>query len=106
MRTNVAPNVAHNQPSCYICSKPQHTVAHQSNRKHTMAPKKREPPMTGQEIFTAKAFCETYKVSRSQLTELLNRGEIEAKRLGKHIRISREQADSWFNNLPEYRPAA
>lgn len=67
---------------------------------------RKETRVNGREIYTAKTFCETYGVSRSTLTEMLNRGEIEAKRLGKHIRISREHADAWFNNLPDYEPAA
>ena len=57
------------------------------------------------EIFTAKTFCEHYGVSRSLLSEMLARGEIEAKRLGNRVRIHRTAAEAWFNSLPDYEPA-
>lgn len=57
------------------------------------------------EIFTAQTFCKHYGVSRSMLSEMLARGEIEAKRLGNRVRIHRSAAEEWFQNLPDYEPA-
>lgn len=61
--------------------------------------------MAGQEIYTANGFCEAYGVSRTTLTEMLARGEIEAKKLGTRIRISKRAAEEWFDSLPSYEPA-
>lgn len=60
--------------------------------------------MAGEVILTAKQFCEQYGCPRSKLTEILARGEIEAKRLGNRIRISKRAADEWFDSLPSYEP--
>lgn len=62
--------------------------------------------MTAQTIYSARAFCEAYGVSRSTLTEMLARGDIKAKRIGRHIRISTDDAQEWYESLPDYEPAA
>ena len=62
--------------------------------------------MTGQESYGATAFCKAFGISRSQLDIELRTHRLQAKKLGNRIFITREHAQAWLDNLPDYEPAA
>jgi len=51
------------------------------------------------------AFCRNYSVCRSKAYELINNGDIEAKKNGAKTLIDRASADRWYANLPSFSPA-
>jgi excisionase family DNA binding protein len=56
--------------------------------------------MTG--AMTINVFCQTYGVGRTKTYDLLNAGEIQARKSGKLTLISRESAEHWYNRQPPY----
>lgn len=76
----------------------KHTPTH-TNRKEHMTPK-----TNGQEILSYPRFLKEYAVSRPYIDEQRRAGNIAFKKLGNHLRITRAEAESWYNNLPDDTP--
>lgn len=50
--------------------------------------------------------AERANVSRAELYNILNRGELKAKKLGRRTVILHEDLQSYLANLPDYAPEA
>lgn len=47
-----------------------------------------------------KKFCDTYGVGKTTAYELLAKGILRSKKVGKRTLILEESAIAWFENLP------
>jgi excisionase family DNA binding protein len=50
-------------------------------------------------LITVSYFCENYGVSRSTCYRLRDRGEVPHVRIGRAVRIRREDAGRWYVSL-------
>ncbi len=50
--------------------------------------------------------CAEYKVGKTKIYEVLNSGELAARKCGARTLISKRDARVWFDSLPIYRPGA
>jgi excisionase family DNA binding protein len=55
---------------------------------------------------TVHEFCAVYGIGRSKTYELINSGEIIAKKIGVKTVIDRASAEEWYAGLPTLRPAS
>lgn len=52
-------------------------------------------------LMTIKNFCDEYGISRSTAYRLRDRGEVPHVKIGRAARIRREDAERWYESLPE-----
>lgn len=52
-------------------------------------------------LLTVKWFCDEYGISRSTAYRLRDRGEVPHVKIGRAVRIRREDAESWYESLAE-----
>jgi len=59
------------------------------------------------ELMTIKAVCDEYGIGRTHLYEVLKRGDLSAKVVGKRgTRLLRGDVEAWIASLPKYRPGS
>jgi excisionase family DNA binding protein len=52
-------------------------------------------------LITVLQFCDDYGVSRSTAYRLRDRGEVPHVKIGRAVRIRREDAERWYQSLAE-----
>lgn len=52
-------------------------------------------------LITVKIFCDEYGISRSTAYRLRDRGEVPHVKIGRAVRIRREDAEHWYQSLVE-----
>lgn len=52
-------------------------------------------------LITIRYFCDEYGISRSTAYRLRDRGEVPHVKIGRAVRIRREDAERWYKSLPE-----
>jgi excisionase family DNA binding protein len=52
-------------------------------------------------LITVKNFCDEYGVSRSTAYRLRDRGELRHVKIGRAVRIRREDAERWYESLQD-----
>lgn len=52
-------------------------------------------------LITVLQFCDNYGVSRSTAYRLRDRGEVPHVKIGRAVRIRREDAERWYESLVE-----
>jgi len=55
--------------------------------------------------FTIHDFCKLYGLGRSKAYQILNAGQIHARKAGKITLIDKASAERWFQSLPSYQPS-
>lgn len=53
-------------------------------------------------LLTVDEFCDEFKVGRTRAYELMRAGKIEAVKIGRSTRITRDSADTWAAALPRF----
>ena len=54
------------------------------------------------QLITIREFCSRYSIGRTKVYELLNAGQIEAKKIGTSTLITSASVDIWLAGLPAY----
>jgi len=52
-------------------------------------------------LITIPQFCDEYGVSRSTYYRLRDRGELACVKIGRAVRIRREDAERWYESLQD-----
>jgi hypothetical protein len=65
-----------------------------------------ERAATGRQAYTVKGMAEAYEVSVSYLRQDISKGNLRPKYLGRKPLIGIDEADRWFDSLPDERPGA
>lgn len=52
-------------------------------------------------LITVKQFCVEYGISRSTTYRLRDQGEVPHVKIGRAVRIRREDAERWYQSLAE-----
>lgn len=63
------------------------------------------PPADAQ-VLTVAEMCSTFRISKNRVFAEMKAGRLLAKRVGSRVLISREDANAWWNGLPDRRIAA
>ena len=66
--------------------------------------KRMEPNMLAKVAYTVPEFLAAHGIGRTKFYELLNRGEIKARRTGGRTIITAADAQAWLNSLPQVEP--
>jgi excisionase family DNA binding protein len=56
--------------------------------------------MTEPVALTINSFCDRYEISRRQAYRLIDKGEIEAFKIGRAVRITTKSARQWADRQP------
>ncbi|AEP10755.1 helix-turn-helix domain-containing protein [Micavibrio aeruginosavorus] len=57
-------------------------------------------------LLTVPEACQTLKIGRTRLYEILANGEIKARKSGKKTLIEKSELERWVSTLPNYRKGA
>ncbi|KPP89489.1 MAG: DNA binding domain, excisionase family [Erythrobacteraceae bacterium HL-111] len=52
-------------------------------------------------LITVRDFCREYNISRSTAYRLRDRGDVPHVKIGRAVRIRREDAERWYESLAE-----
>ena len=64
------------------------------------------PEYQPNELLTVATVCAEYRLGRTLLYELLNKGELVALKIGKRAtRFRRSDVENWISSRPLYKPA-
>jgi excisionase family DNA binding protein len=63
------------------------------------------PPVNAQ-VLTVAEMCAAFRISKNRVFSEMRAGRLQAKRLGSRVLISREDANAWWDGLPDRRAAA
>lgn len=63
------------------------------------------PPAQSQ-VLTVAEMCATFRISKNRVFDEMKAGRLAAKRVGTRVLISRDDANAWWNGLPDRRAAA
>lgn len=55
-------------------------------------------------VYNTREFCKAYGISRGTFDKEVSIGRLNPKRIGKEYRIHRDEAERWFESLPDYEP--
>ncbi|MGV0870069.1 helix-turn-helix domain-containing protein [Corynebacterium kalidii] len=55
-------------------------------------------------VYKTADFCKAYGISRQTFDKHVAAGRLNPKRIGKEYRIHRDEAERWFESLPDYEP--
>ncbi|KIU29099.1 hypothetical protein SR39_24040 [Methylobacterium radiotolerans] len=72
------------------------------NQHYKMA---RELPPASTQVLTIAEMCATYRISKNRVFDEMRAERLPAKRIGSRVLISREDAQTWWNTLPNRRAA-
>ena len=56
------------------------------------------------EAFSVEEFCRRYPIGKTRLYDEINRGNLQAKKLGRRTVIPAESARAWLRELPDLKP--
>ncbi|XYD07073.1 helix-turn-helix domain-containing protein [Methylobacterium sp. NMS12] len=62
-------------------------------------------PPTEAQVLTVAEMCATFRISKNRVFSEMKAGRLQAKRLGGRVLISRDDAATWWNGLPDRRAA-
>lgn len=54
-------------------------------------------------LLTITEACETLKLGRTRLYDLISKGEITARKAGKKTLIEKSELERWVSSLPSYQ---
>lgn len=65
----------------------------------------RAAPPENSQVLTVAEMCATFRISKNRVFDEMKAGRLAAKRVGIRVLISRDDANAWWNGLPDRRAA-
>lgn len=62
------------------------------------------PPAHSQ-VLTVAEMCATFRISKNRVFDEMKAGRLAAKRVGTRVLIGRDDANAWWNGLPNRKAA-